>query len=40
MPGGYDKSPDYGGPEPNPKLLIAAAIAVLGGVGLLVWWVG
>lgn len=36
MPSGYEKSPDYGGPEPNLKLwlLLAVAAAVIAAIYL------
>jgi hypothetical protein len=41
MPSGYEKSPDYGGPEPTPRslaLAIAAIVAVTAFIALLAGW--
>lgn len=37
MASGYEKSPDYGGPQPSWSDLIPWAI-IVGGLGALMWW--
>jgi hypothetical protein len=37
MPSGYEKSPDYGGPEPTRWGILAVALVILGLGTLLVW---
>ena len=36
MPSGYEKSPDYGGPEPKPWLWGAGLLILVVAVGY--WW--
>jgi hypothetical protein len=40
MPSGYEKSPDYGGPEPHfgGWLAVAIGLAVLAAMAGFFWW--
>ena len=37
MPSGYEQSPDYGGPEPTWKFLVAVALCLAAAAALVVW---
>ena len=38
MPSGYEKSPDYGGPEPTWWGMVLLVLAVCGAATLIVYW--
>jgi hypothetical protein len=40
MPSGYERSPDYGGPPPTWRGLIAIVLVIVGLTTLLVWALG
>lgn len=36
MPSGYEKSPEYGGPEPSGKEIVRLVVAVAA-IGMVIW---
>jgi hypothetical protein len=38
MPSGYEKSPDYGGPESTRWGIVAGIVAMVAIIAALAWW--
>jgi len=39
MPSGYERSPDYGGPEPT-RWGVVLVVMVIAAIGAMMWWLG